>query len=144
MRRPARPSRTRNATRVVALLLAVVLAVGVGVGPSPAAAADCSLCLTDLFGTDCGGPSAGGAAGDSCCGPQPAAANGAGDAPTGPADESACPCSDCCLPIGRAPAAVGIAAGLDVSMRPAFSRAAAPVVSRPAGAHTSVFHPPRV
>lgn len=130
-------------TRVVALLLAAIMAAGAGVVTS-AAASECHVCLADLFGPDSGSEVRVADAATSCCKQHPA---GPAQLPGAPSDESSedcpCPCSHCCLPLGRAPVAASTGNPVSLSMQPAFSPTAVPVQSRPAGVHTSVFHPPR-
>ena len=129
-------------TRVVALLVAAVVAAGAGVAPSAADAGGCHVCLVDLFGSDCGAEAAN--AGASCCDLHPTDPAEQPAAPSdSPSDDCPCPCSACCLPLGRAPVAVSTGGALNLSMQPALSPAVAPVLGRPVGVHTSVFHPPR-
>ena len=141
MQSPASPTLRRTIPRVVALLLTAVMAAGAGVAP---AAAQSHLCVADLFGSDCAGEPRAVAANTPCCEQQPA---DMGQQPPAPADDAGekcpCPCSQCCLPLGRAPVNVSTGNPVVLSMQPAFPPAVAPVLSRPVGVHTSVFHPPR-
>ena len=143
MHSPVLPSRPCVVSRVVALLLAAVMAVGAGVAPA-AAASECHVCLADLFGSDCGSERGAVDAATSCCAqPEALPAQSPGEPPDDRSDDCHCPCSHCCLPLGRAPVTVSTGNRVSLSMLPAFSPTAVPVLSRPVGVHTSVFHPPR-